>query len=186
VRKRLPLILSAIASLWCAIVVVTFSDAGVPFPTWLAVSFFGVFLAVVSIIGIAITYTRRRAEASEPSRNLRWFILTTAMIISVFVLAGTSQLLWIRVYLSAKALQQSGPILAGVPPDTLYTQGRWIGLFHVREFAQFGSELRFITNECGIVDNCGIIFSPDGPPPSRGEDSFAHLFGPWWHWYQSF
>jgi len=165
--------------LWFAVVVVTFSDAGVPFPTWLAVSFFGVGLTIVSILGFAVTYRRI-------PRNPRSWILTFVMIVSGFALAQSSQLLRIRLYLSTKALQNGGPVLETVPSDILFKQGRWIGLFRVREFEQFGSELRFITNECGVVDNCGVVFSPDGPPPRRGEDSFSHLFGPWWHWYQSF
>jgi hypothetical protein len=178
-RKRLPTILCALAMLWFGVVVVTFSDAGVPFPTWLAVTYFGGGLTVVSILGFAVTYPRI-------PRNLPSWTLTFVMIVAGFTLANSSHLLRIRLYLSREALQRRGPTLAAVPADILFKQGRWIGLFHVREFAQFGSELRFITNDCGVVDNCGVVFSPDGPPPSRGEDTFSHLFGPWWHWYQSF
>jgi hypothetical protein len=70
-------------------------------------------------------------------------------------------------------------VLSQVSPEDLYENGRWVGLFHVTEFSQYGSELRFITNECGLLDSCGFVYSPDGPPQHRGEDSFSHLFGAW-------
>jgi len=187
VRERLPQIFCALAIVWCVIVVVTFSDAGVPFPTWLVVAFSGLGLLVCSVIGLGVTYALARRETSGwTRRNLRPWVFTFAVIIAGIALANTSQLLSIRLFLSARALQQSGPVLGTVPQEILYERGRWVGLFRVREFSQFGSELRFITNDCGLLDNCGIVFSPDGPPPHRGEDSFAHLYGPWWHWYQSF
>jgi hypothetical protein len=174
---RPPRLLFAVVVLWLVIIVVTFSDAGVPFPIWMAVSAASVGLTVCALVRLALTYKR-----AAP----RWWILTFILIAAGFALESSSKLLSVRLYLSAGALQKSGPSLAAIPSEDLYTHGRWVGLFHVKEFAQFGSELRFITNDCGVVDSCGIVFSPDGPPPNRGEDSFSHLYGPWWHWYQSF
>jgi hypothetical protein len=184
---RPPRILCAVATVWVLIVVVTCSDAGVPFPTWMLLAFFSLGLATYWLIRLSITWVYGRRESpSWIRKNCRSWLLATCLVAAGFAVAATSPLLSIRVYLSAPALRESPAVLTKVPQEELYKDGRWVGLFRVREFSQFGSEMRFITNECGVVDTCGVVFSPDGPPENRGEDSFSHLFGPWWHWYQSF
>jgi hypothetical protein len=163
-----------------------FSDAGVPFPQWLLISFSSIGLTAGVLTRFFMTYIQgRREQADWIRRYWRWWIVVSATIVLGFVLSAALPLLSLRVYLSTGALRESPPVLSALSQADLYNQGRWVGLFHVTEFSQFGPELRFITNECGLVDNCGIVYSPDGPPPRRGEDSFTHLFGPWWHWYQS-
>src|SRR5262245_38783370 len=183
---RPPRILCATAILWFAIVVVTFSDAGVPFPTWLAVGAFSIGLTVSWLVRLSLTYFQCRSDRSDTlRRNARSWVVTTSLIVTGFLLANTWPLLSIRVCLSATALRESGPSLSNVSEIDLHNSGQRVGLFRVREFSQFGSELRFITSECGLVDTCGIVFSPDSEPLHHGEDSYIHLFGPWWHWYQS-
>jgi len=184
--ERPPRLLTAITVLWFALVVFTFSDAGVPFPTWLGVSAFSVALSASCIVRLLIAFSQGRREGMDwLRRHSRWCVSTLALLVSGFILAATSPLLSARIYFSQEVLRQSGPALSAIPQADLFTEGRQVGLFRVREFSQFESELRFLTNECGLVDFCGIVFSPDGPPPNRGEDSFSHLYGPWWHWYRS-
>jgi hypothetical protein len=184
--RRPPRILCCIAIVWFSFVIVTFSDAGVPFPIWVLISLSGLGLAGAWIFRISIAWFDGRWEQTRwIHQNWRWWFPTSALVVVGFVLAVSQPLLSIRVYLSAMALRESPAVLSNISSDDLSKEGRWVGLFHVKEFLQFGPELRFITNECGLVDTCGIVFSPDGPPPNRGEDSFSHLFGPWWHWYQS-
>jgi len=184
--KRPPRLLCAVAIVWFAIVIIMFSDVGVPFSQWLLISFSSIGLAAGLVIRFFSTYIHGSHDQNGWIRqHWRWWIVASATVVLGFVLSATLPLLSLRVYLSARALRESPPVLSALSQADLYSQGRWVGLFHVTEFSQFGRELRFITNECGLVDNCGIVFSPDGPPPSRGEDSFSHLFGPWWHWYQS-
>jgi len=183
--ERPPRILCVTAAVWFAAVVFIFSDAAVPFPVWALVSLFSIGLAGLWLVRLLIAWFHRR-EKQGPIRRYRiWWLTTSALIVLGFVLAGTLPLLSIRVYLSARALRESPPALTMVSQEDLFKHGRWVGLFHVTEFSAYGSELRFITSDCGLVDMCGIVYSPDGPPHNRGEDSFAHLFGPWWHWYQS-
>jgi hypothetical protein len=160
---------------WFSAVVVTHSDAGVSFPVWMLL-----FLGFIVSVGwwlVRVMLARVARPAPSP--------LVPTLLALGAVLAFTSWLLIARVFVSAQALVRSGPVLSATPELTLFSQGQWVGLFHVRQFSQFGHELRFITNECGLVDTCGVVYSPDGIPPRRGEDSFVHLYGPWWHWYQS-
>jgi hypothetical protein len=99
--------------------------------------------------------------------------------------ASTNGLLRARLYLSEAALVSAAPMLATDVGSGTGSNGRWVGLFQVRRFEQYGTELRFVTTGCGVVSSCGVVYSPSGEPPHRGEDVFVHLYGPWWHWYHS-
>jgi hypothetical protein len=177
--EKPPRLLFTAALAWFIVYLIIFSDAGVPFPTWLGMSAGLLVLAAVWLLRLGITFNFARMRRRNIIRTqLTCWVAIPALLAGGVLLANVRQtVLCARVYLSADALVHAVP----TPSD----DERWVGLFHVREFSRFDRELRFITNECGLVDTCGIIFSPDGPPPHRGEDSFSHLYGPWWHWYQS-
>jgi hypothetical protein len=157
--------------------VVAFSDAGVPFSVWLYLEAAFVILAVTWIARIVVAILKRTPEGRLVQSQLRYFVSIPAILILATALGGSPALLLARVYLSEDSLVHTQT--SNGPDD------RWIGLFHVRETWRYDNEVRFLTNECGLLDNCGIILSPDAPPKHRGEDSFTHLYGPWWHWYQS-
>src|SRR5262245_54723424 len=162
--KRPPRILVGVSLLWLAAIIVAFSDAGVPFPTWLALSGALVGLGLVWIVRLAIAFLTVRAGRRLIWQQWPYWICTPAILLAGLLLAASPMLLAARVYLSANSLTNS------VSLDS--KENRWIGLFYVREFSQFDKELRFLTNECGLLDMCGIVFSPNGRPPNRGEDSF--------------
>jgi hypothetical protein len=115
---------------------------------------------------------------------LAWAVIPGAVVAAVLV-GNASVLLRARVWLSERALVRAAADLEGIPADDLRARGQRVGLFWVREFQRVDSELRFTTTECGLLDTCGLVYSPVGPPVRRGEDSFSHLYGPWWHLYQS-
>ena len=172
-----PRILLGITLLWLLVFVIAFSDAGVPFPTWLVME--GAFLIIVVawIVQLAVTIARQRRDRTRIRLQWACWVSIPAILISATLLGASPTLLTARVYLSSDSLIQADA--SEGPTD------HWIGLFHIREISRFENELRFLTNECGLVDTCGVIFSPESPPKRRGEDSFTHLYGPWWHWHQS-
>jgi hypothetical protein len=61
---------------------------------------------------------------------------------------------------------------------------QWVGLFRVRETDAVGGAVRFITAACGL-DDCGVAYKQDGPPPRVGEDSYRDMGAGWWHWHRS-
>jgi hypothetical protein len=172
--EKPPRLLLGLALLWVVAFIVTFSDAGVPFPTWLALAGGFLAIAVVWAIRLVIAFSNRKVLRAQ----WRYWISIPSILIVAFALGGSPALLIARVYLSSDALVKN----AGSFEEA---DARWIGLFHVRQAVRFDNESRFLTNECGLLDTCGIAFSPNGEPKHRGEDSFIHLYGPWWHWYQS-
>jgi hypothetical protein len=175
--EKPPRILLGLAVAWLVAFIVLFSDAGVPFPAWIVVAAALVMIAAVWFARLIAAFATKTGDRRPIRIHLRYWILIPAILVGALVLGGSSTLLTARVYFSSSALTQSK--VAGGADD------RWIGLFHVRESSQVDNERRFLTNECGVVDTCGIIYSPDVPPKNRGEDSFTPLYGPWWHWYQS-
>jgi hypothetical protein len=83
-----------------------------------------------------------------------------------------------RPALTAKAKEA---LKAGTIADDQY-----IGLFHVEFASVYDGQVRFLTAGCGLLDSCGVVYSPSGPPTMRGEDRFRHLDGPWWHVNEGF
>ena len=170
---------------WSVAALVAHSDAGVAFPLsllvigTLLVLVVGWLLALAAAVSTARPPDRTRADALRAWIGLPLPILVTIVLIWLAVPVS------VRLFLSGPALQQSGPYLAGLPPSRFQERPPWVGLFRVREFAQYHDELRFLTSSCGLVDNCGLVFSPGRRPPNRGEDSFEHLYGDWWLWHQS-
>jgi hypothetical protein len=161
---------------------IVFSDAGVAWPVWMAFVLAGVGLTAWWLLRFA---SMAAADWSRKSHRLRdaapvWIIVPLCVALGAG-LSASSILLMARVYISADALVASAPALAVVPDLEFLEHGRRVGLFRVREFAQFDHELRFKTSKCGLVDTCGLVYSPGSPPPNRGEDSFRHLYGPCWH-----
>lgn len=182
---RVPRGASLIAVLWLLGVTIVFSNTGVAWPLWMAFFLAGVILAGWWLLRFAIVAAARlRTRRRIRDLSRLWIVVPLCVVLGAG-LTTSNLLLMVRVYLSAGALVASAPALAVAPDLELFERPRRVGLFRVREFTQFDRELRFKTSECGLVDTCGIVYSPGGPPPNRGEDSFYHLYGPWWHWYQS-
>lgn len=153
------------AGVWLLAVAAAHSDAGVAFPLFMAMAAGLIALAGWWLARTTLSLAFAR-EVKEPWRSRLW--VPSALLLGV-LLAWSDVPLMIRVRLSESAM----------------TQGH-AGLFRVRELARFeNGELRFLTSSCGLVDQCGVVYSPAGKPPNRGEDSFTHLYGSWWHWHQS-
>ncbi len=180
-----PRVAAVLAIAWFVAMAFAESDAGVPFPRWMVLAGIGLVLlgwwllrfVVAAVVG-------RRNPGILFAHALAWAVIP-AMVVAAVVVGNTFVLLRARVWSSSRVLLRSVADLEGIPADDLRNRPQRVGLFWVREFQRVDSELRFITTECGLVDTCGIIYSPAGAPVHRGEDSFAHLYGGWWHLYQS-
>ncbi len=167
------------ATAWLIAVAFTHSDAGVAFPVWIVLFVTMLALAVWWMLRMIVNgFSRARGE------SWRSRLVVPAAIAAGLAIAASDVMLIVRLRLSETALRGSASALAASPP-VRFSHTTRVGLFTVQEFTQYGEELRFLTAECGLVDACGVVFSPAGRPPNRGEDSFTHLYGPWWHWYQS-
>jgi hypothetical protein len=180
-----PRVASVLAIAWLVAVAFAESDAGVPFPRWMVLAGIGVVLLGWWVLRLLVAaVVGRRNPGILFAHALAWAVIPGGVVAAVIV-GNTFALLRARVLLSERALVRAAADLEGIPADDLRVRPKRVGLFWVREFQRVGSELRFITSECGLVDTCGLIYSGAEAPVHRGEDSFSHLYGAWWHLYQS-
>ena len=175
----------AAAIVWSVVAIVAHSDTGVAFPLWMLLAGSGFLVLFAWALGVAAASALHSSIDGPRSATLRSWLAVPLPIVATLLLIWLSIPLTARLFFSGPALRQSGAYLTQLPPNSLRRRPPWVGLFRVREFTQFGDELRFLTSQCGVVDSCGLVFSPGGPPPRRGEDTFVHIYAEWWHWHQS-
>ena len=61
-----------------------------------------------------------------------------------------------------------------------------VALFPVMRSYVTREQIRFITTPCGLVDSCGVAYSPSAVPPKFSEDRYTPLGGGWYHIHESF
>jgi hypothetical protein len=184
-RGLLRRALRGAAIVWSVVALVAHSDTGVAFPLWMTLAGTGLLIAAAWLIALLVALVAAWTQEPGGAGTLRSWLAIPIPIVATLLAIWLALPLRARLFFSGPALRQSAAFLAQLPPSRFQEHPPWIGLFRVRQFAQYGDELRFLTSPCGLVDTCGVVFSPDRPPPNRGEDTFEHLYGAWWHWHQS-
>ena len=172
-------------ALWTAYLVLLGSDAGVPFfPVLIVLGWGGVAVVVLwvlrMILHLAVT---RHAPEQRRVRRLVAEPLVPLLCLA-FVLSGAA--FWVRFMLSRSSLNSYVAASSKATPGSFRPALR-VGLFWLRETEVLPQgAVRMITTECGVVDTCGVVYSPTGSPPVIGEDVYDSLGGPWYHWYRRF
>ncbi|MGH7342117.1 MAG: hypothetical protein ACREKH_16625, partial [Candidatus Rokuibacteriota bacterium] len=164
---RLTIVLNTAAVAWLLLALEALSDTGMSVLQLLAI-FYGVpVFLLLWAVNLIVFFLR-----SRPPRVRRLLVVCIPPIAVALVQLlsnfGWSLLKW-RVALSASALEKTG--------GETWDRPRLVGLFVVYEKRRIGSELRFTTAACHILDDCGIVFAPETPPQPIGEDSFYPLGG---------
>lgn len=177
---------AVVAVAWLGFVTVAQSDAGVPFPVFLSIVASGVLVLSwwAARAAWAVGLGRPDGAGVGLRRWLTWTVVPAALGLGIAASASRGPLA-LRVRLGGDALLRAAPSLEAVAAADLQASPARVGLFRVRELTRSGAELRFMTSECGLVDTCGVVYSPGGRPARRGEDTLTHLYGPWWHVHQS-
>jgi hypothetical protein len=166
-----------------------YSDSGV--------GILGVFMLLFGGVGLAACWIIRRVLFTVARRTTAvgaqgmWWAVLPACLVTIAVLAvgyepPANALFQWRFDASERAL--TGEATAVLATATLQASARprWIGFFSVKRIEAHDDQVRFITTDCGVVDACGLIYSPSGPPTAWMEDRFRHLRGSWWHVYEGF
>lgn len=177
---------------WLVFVLISFSDAAAHYlvVTFIACifGFWGLSWLVRAII-LLVTILRSRQHQS-PQLERRWKLLhlgieLAAMELSLALIFFNIPL-GIRLKLSESALTSYvQEVRAGRrSPQHWGEPTRRVGLFDVKETELLGGGIvRVITAE-DFIDHAGLVYSPQ-QPPIRGEDTYRHLYGAWWHWERS-
>jgi hypothetical protein len=168
---------------WAFYVLVFGSDAGLPVPalialTWGCIALFGLWVirCVVHILAIS---------RKDGPRSRWWLLAEPAALFACFALVWTGGAFRLRFALSRPALERYVRSAGEEKVDGRFATRKRVGLFWLRESEVLpGDVVRMITTPC-MFDDCGVVYSPAGEPPRIGEDSYRALGGPWYHWWRS-
>ena len=110
------------------------------------------------------------------------------LFILVLVHSGTMMLA--RLYISSSALEQYAKDVHEGKVDIAFEfthPSRLIGLYSISiTDAMPDGGVRFITSGDGLFGKAGFAYYPNGEPPNREENTYNHIYGPWWQWKQGF
>jgi hypothetical protein len=164
---------------WEIYAIVAVSDTGV--------GFLDVALLVPTACLLAIAWA---LPWSAAARGRPWLlglwasfaVLGTALV--VIYLSSQSPinpLFRARFHASERALTRAAHGLTGGPG---HAEGLRVGLFRARYATVMSpDEVRFLTAECGVVDQCGLAYRPRSRPIGA---RYAHIAGPWYLIYEPF
>jgi len=177
VRRRL-----AILSIgWLLFLLEPLSSTGMAFPFFLVTFALTVVFGVVSL---ALVLTRRPVS---PLRIRAWlaYPVAAATLVLLFLSAQSpsNPLFRLRFHLSQPALEAAARI--ALSDKTLATP-TWLGLFPVHRVDVYRGEVRFMSDGCGVIDECGLADVPGPLPTGRSKTRVKHLGGPWYHLYAVF
>jgi hypothetical protein len=186
---RPPRILSIVALVWLLAIIDIHSDTGVSIIGFFLLMYGGPGLAAAWVIRRAFFARALRASPSPPAGGRIWWSIVPACLAaglacSLLPAAPHNPLFRVRFNLSESALTSHAERLSATSVDDL--RGRRVGIFRVMRIEARDHQVRLITTNCGVVDSCGLVYSPRGKPQRWQEDQFVHIRGPWWHVFEGF
>jgi hypothetical protein len=155
-------------------------------------------VAVLAVLGMAtlalawfillIAWVARRAieldcaVATRPRWTfLRWAVTPSLLIGTVLLVVYdvpfrvTFRLS--RPFMNSFVSRATPPTAAPVRTAT----DRWIGLYRTDAIEYFPGYLRFRVSQSGFY-TYGFAYSPNGPPPALGRDTYRPIDGKWYAW----
>lgn len=139
--------------------------------------------AVLWIFRLAFYCDRVRAGRQQDNRNWRHWCLEPATCLVMIVLAGTGSLTRLRLFLSARALEQYAQDLLHqrAQPFTAAEGGHWVGLYYIHAVEVVAPGQVYLALEPGLFADSGLGYVSEGElqPVSKNSEA-EHLFGPWW------
>lgn len=120
---------------------------------------------------------------------IAYWALEPAVALLVFLLALSGVFFHLRFMISERSLTRYADDVRAGKIDLAFEfthEPRRVGLYvvTVTDLLPDGT-VRVITSKHGVMDKAGFVQSSQSPPPRQGEDSYKHIRGQWWKWYQS-
>ena len=186
--------LTLVSVAWLMLLIEPISDTGVGYPTSI-VAMFGTIVLGVGTSLLAVSYFVSLTTANPSGITLRRCFLcllfpaagviagAAALAIYLYSQSTLNPLFRLRFFLSRQAFDQA--VLASDPHKTSALP-ELIGLFKVQRIYRYDHEVRFITEQCGVIDSCGLSYLPGVPPQVLRKTKLTHMAGPWYHLYEVF
>ena len=170
-----------LAACWLLYLLEPLSRTGLAFPLFFVT--FGITLLFATIV-LVLVLQRRPVSVRG---ILAWLLypLAVSSLLLLFLLSQSpaNPLFRLRFQLSRPALDAAAVTVLSHGP--LITPS-WVGLFPVRRIDGDQSEIRFLSDGCGVVDECGLVYIPGAVPAGRSKTRLKHLDGPWYRLYAVF
>ena len=170
-----------LSTCWLLFLLEPLSSTGLAFPFFLVT--FGVTL-LFGIVSLVFGLTR---SPLNRFRILAWFVypLAASSLVLLFLSSQSpaNPLFRLRFHLSQPALES---VILVPPPRKPLARPMWVGLFPIRRIDVYESEIRLISDGCGVVDECGLLYRRGPVPDGRYKTRVKHLGGPWYHLYSVF
>lgn len=167
---------------WELYAIVAVSDAGV--------GFLDVALVVPAACLLAIAWALPRGPVRgagwrRPGLLALWasFPILAATLVGIYLSSQSpiNPLFRARFLASERALTRAAEGLATGPGQA---QRLRVGLFRATYATVMSpDEVRFLTADCGVVDQCGLAYRPRSRPTGA---RYAHIAGPWYLIYEPF
>ena len=167
--------------IWGLIALEGYTDAGVDGATALVL-----FLGGCLFGFMWVTLSR---EAPDVFRKplMRWFWLSVPVIgLGGLCLSCTHGGLALRMQLCESKLRDYAEGFRQHPDTARRIDRHGVGLFWVEGVIADENEVHLYTARSGMMDSAGIVYRPDGKSPESdyGRRQHAHLFGPWWWFWE--
>lgn len=190
--QSIPKLTTIACILWFVFCAVAFSDAGSDFLSVLIALTIAALWGSIWLIRLTVYWLRRRSGNRQPeivSRPAIYWTLEPIVLIVNLALSSLGVFSFIRFAISERSLThyvervRSGEIVLA---SEFNHPSRQVGLYTitVTDLLPDGT-IRMITSSHSLLDRAGFAHSPANPPPRQGEDSYQHLYGHWWYWFES-
>ena len=158
-----------------------FSPPGGYFGAVLVLPYVWIALFAAWAMRTAVVAFRRRPLPR--GRLVVWAVLVPALVVATAAAVWIELPFRVRYEVSEDAMNRvASEVVRGErDPATI----RRIGLWEVDRAERVRGGMRFLVSGTGFLDPIGFAYSPAGPPPVIGEDSYEHLDGPWYLWIES-
>jgi hypothetical protein len=173
--EALATALWAVASLW------PLSDSGLGMTAFIAITYSGLALLLTWFV-LLIARMRKRQSWGSPVPWLTPPLLSAVIVVLMMLPPASNPLFRARFLASRASLAEVADSIHLTP----ITDGQRVGLFVVRRATFDEGRLRLVTSYCGLVDECGIVYSPHPLPSRLAGDRLTRLGGPWYHLYFRF
>jgi hypothetical protein len=154
------------------------------------VGFLDIALIVPGACLLAITWAIPWGAAGGPRRRrpglvALWasFPVLAAALVAIYLSSQSpiNPLFRARFLASERALTRAAEGLADGPG---HAERLRVGLFRATYATVMSpDEVRFLTADCGVVDQCGLAYRPRSRPTGA---RYAHIAGPWYLVYEPF
>ena len=191
----IPKLTILVSVFWFAFCVAMFSNTGVSATTFISALLFAGIWGATWVLRLTTYWLRRRFatvdlnDRTHPQHPLIYWALEPTVLVVTLALSLLGIFSFVRFAVSEHALMNYVESVRTGKIDVdfeFFHPPRQVGLYttSITEVLPDGT-VRFITSSDGIFDRAGFANSLSNPPPKQAENSYKHIYGQWWYWYES-